>query len=71
MIRAAEGPLHAVACLECAPNRCPRAGFCMSLPAWQGLEDAVTAYLKGVTLQQLMDQAVPQPEHFEGASCGE
>ena len=31
VIRATEGPLHAVACLECEPNRCSRAGFCMSL----------------------------------------
>ena len=26
VIWAAEGPLHAVACLECAPNRCPPGG---------------------------------------------
>ena len=61
VIRATEGPLHAVACLECEPNRCSRAGFCMSLPAWKGLEEVVTDYLRSVTLQQLIDQAAPSP----------
>ena len=70
VIRAAEGPLHAVACLECEPNRCSRAGFCMSLPAWKGLEDAVTDYLSSVTLRQLIDQAPQQPENIEDYPCG-
>ena len=69
VIRATEGPLHAVACLECAPNRCARAGFCMSLPAWKGLEEVVTDYLRSVTLQQLIDQAPPQPENIEDYHC--
>ena len=70
VIRAAEGPLHAVACLECEPNRCSRTGFCMSLPAWKGLEDAVTDYLSSVTLRQLIDQAPQQPENIEDYPCG-
>lgn len=70
VIRATEGPLHAVACLECEPNRCSRAGFCMSLPAWKGLEEVVTDYLRSVTLQQLIDQAAPQPENIEDFPCG-
>ena len=70
VIEAVEGSLHAVACLECEPNRCSRAGFCMSLPAWKGLEDVVTGYLNTVTLQQLIDQAVPQPENIEDYPCG-
>ena len=70
VIRATEGPLHAVACLECEPNRCSRAGFCMSIPAWRGLEEVVTDYLRTVTLQQLIDQAAPQPENLEDYPCG-
>ena len=70
VVRATEGPLHAVACLECEPNRCSRAGFCMSLPAWKGLETVVTDYLRNVTLQQLIDQAAPQPENIEDYPCG-
>ena len=70
VIRAVEGTLHAVACLECTPNRCARAAFCMSLPAWKGLEDVVTEYLRTVTLQQLIDQAPPQPENIQDYPCG-
>ena len=69
-IRATDGPRHAVACLECEPNRCSRAGFGMSLPAWKGLEAVVTDYLRNVTLQQLIDQAAPQPENIWDYPCG-
>lgn len=62
VITAVEGSLHTVACLECNPNRCARAEFCMSLPAWKGLENVVSDYLQSVTLQQLIDQADPQRE---------
>ena len=70
VIRATEEPLHAVACLECETNRCSRAGFCMSLPAWKGLETVVTDYLRNVTLQQMIDQAAPQPENIGDYPCG-
>ena len=36
-----EGSLAPVACLEHAPNACPRSGQCPTLPLWQGLEDVV------------------------------
>ena len=70
VIRATEGAPHAVACLECQPNRCARAGFCMSLPAWKGLEDLVTDYLSSITLQQLIDNELPQPENIQDYPCG-
>ena len=70
IIKATEGTPHAVACLECYPNRCARAGFCMTLPAWMGLEDAVTNYLSTVTLQMLVDDAPPQPENIQEYPCG-
>jgi len=54
-----EGPLHAVACLERQPNACSRCGFCMTLPAWEGLDRVVRDYLKSVSLRQLLDQARP------------
>ena len=60
-----EGPLHAVACLERAENTCARCGFCVTLPAWEGLEKVVQEYLKSVTLQQLIGQAKPQPPNLE------
>ena len=49
-----EGSLAPVACLEHAPNACPRSGQCPTLPLGQGLEDVVRGYLSGVTLRELM-----------------
>ncbi len=65
-----DGPLHAVACLERPENTCARCGFCMTLPAWEGLEKTVREYLESVTLQQLLDQAKPQPANPEDYPCG-
>ena len=65
-----EGPLHAVQCLESTPNRCKRCDFCMSLPAWSGLERVVQEYLSSVTLQALIDQSIPQPENIQDYPCG-
>ena len=66
-----EGSLHAVACLEHAPNRCARCETCITLPAWEGLERTVQSYLSSVTLQSLLDGAKPQPEDAPGApQCG-
>ncbi|MBR6029780.1 MAG: Rrf2 family transcriptional regulator [Clostridia bacterium] len=65
-----DGPLHAVACLERAENTCARCGFCITLPAWEGLEQTVRDYLKSVTLQQLIDQSKPQPPNLEDYPCG-
>ena len=65
-----EGPLHAVACLERPVNECARCGFCITLPAWAGLERVVREYLESVTLQQLIDQAKPQPANPENYPCG-
>ena len=52
-----EGPMCAVSCLEHMPNRCDKCDSCMTLPAWQGLNDVVNGYLSSVTLQDLLDQA--------------
>ena len=65
-----EGPLHAVACLERPVNECARCGFCITLPAWEGLEKVVHDYLESVSLQQLIDQAKPQPSNLEDYPCG-
>lgn len=70
ILRCVEDSLHAVACLECKPNRCPRAPYCISLPAWEGLDRVVQEYLSSVTLQTLIDQAPPQPETLPDTPCG-
>ena len=59
-----------MACLERSVNACARCSFCITLPAWEGLEKVVHDYLESVSLQDLMDQAKPQPANLEDYSCG-
>ena len=55
ILRAAEGGLSPVACLEQSPNACPRCHECDTLPIWAGLEQVVNQYLDGITLQSVLD----------------
>ena len=56
ILRLTEGSLAPVACLEDDVNRCEQAAFCKTLPMWAGLNRAVTDYLDGVTLQDMLEQ---------------
>ncbi len=57
VLRATEGNLAPVTCLEHDENDCPRAGFCNTLFVWQGLSRAVNDYLNSVTLQDILDRS--------------
>lgn len=57
ILRVTEGNLCPVACLQYEPNDCSRAGECMTLFVWKGLYKAITDYLDGITLQDIMDRA--------------
>lgn len=61
VLRATEGPLAPVACLEEGSTACPRAGQCRTLPLWQGLDELVNNYLSGYTVR---DIARPNPDGF-------
>ena len=61
VLRATEGPLAPVACLEEGSKACPRAGQCRTLPLWQGLDELVNNYLSGYTIR---DIARPNPDGF-------
>ena len=56
ILRATEGNLAPVACLEQEPNRCRRCGVCLTLPVWQGLEETVNRYLDGITLRDILER---------------
>lgn len=59
ILRAGEGNLAPVACLANEDMECPRADLCITLPFWRGLDDAITAYIDSVTLEDLVkDRAV-------------
>ena len=56
ILRATEGGLSPVGCLECTTDVCPRALGCETLPVWKGLENVINDYLDGITLQDILDQ---------------
>lgn len=56
VLRATEGSLAPVACLEFEPNDCPRAGECNTLYVWEGLYKVMTEYLDSITIQDIIDK---------------
>lgn len=56
ILRATEGSLAPVACLEFEPNECPRAGDCSTLFVWEGLYKSITDYLDGISIQDIIDR---------------
>lgn len=56
ILRATEGSLAPVACLEDETNQCLRSEECMTLEFWEGLEDVICTYVDGITLEDLLHQ---------------
>ena len=56
VLRAAEGTLSPVACLDNDPASCTRSSYCVVLPIWKGLDDVINEYLDGITLQDVLDR---------------
>ena len=56
IVRATEGSLAPVACLEGDVNTCPRASECATLFVWAGLKNTVDSYLDSITLQDIIDR---------------
>ena len=53
ILRAAEGDLAPVSCLECDAEVCGRRDSCPTLPMWSELNDRINGYLDHVTLADL------------------
>ncbi len=51
ILRAAQGPLAPVGCLEESNNVCTECVNCTSLPFWQGMNQAVNNYADSYTLE--------------------
>lgn len=62
VLRITEGSLSPVDCLN--ERVCPRQTDCMTVDVWKGLEDVVTDYLEGITLQDILDRQTPSIEYF-------
>ncbi|MBR4627333.1 MAG: Rrf2 family transcriptional regulator [Ruminococcus sp.] len=57
ILRATEGSIAPVSCLEFEPNECPRAGECATLFIWEGMYKVVSDYLDSITLQDIIDRS--------------
>lgn len=53
ILRAAEGDLAPVACLQSGAESCPRAAECRTLPMWKEFYGITNAYFDGITLAEL------------------
>lgn len=54
ILRAAEGNLAPVACIEVFPNQCSRCKDCLTLPLWEKLGKTINDFVDGVTLEDLL-----------------
>lgn len=58
VLRITEGSLAPVACLDQnEPFGCDRKDDCLTLPMWKGLYKAITDYLDGITLRDVLNNA--------------
>ena len=57
VLKAAEGSLAPVTCLELPENICPHAGNCKTLPIWKELERRMDEYLESVSLADIIKQS--------------
>ncbi len=60
ILRATEGNLAPVPCLESEKNTCEKAPHCSALKIWSGLYETINNYLDGITLQQVADDISEQ-----------
>ena len=55
VVRAAEGSIAPVACLEDGAAPCDRVASCRTLPVWQHLNELIGRYLDSVSIASLLD----------------
>lgn len=65
VLKASEGSLAPVTCLEHSENICPNAGACKTLPMWTELERRIEEYLESVSIADL----VKQTASVESGTC--
>lgn len=63
ILRATEGNLAPVACLDGDEIDCPRSEHCPTLPLWQGLSKVINEYLGSVTLQDLIEMQMSADDY--------
>ena len=61
ILRAMEGSLAPIPCLEGEENLCPNSGSCFTLPFWSGLGKVIDQYVDSVTLEDLYQRTLNSP----------
>jgi Rrf2 family protein len=56
ILRAIEGSLVPVKCMEDEPNQCPRRKQCVTLEVWEQIDDAVNGVVDHIPLSELADK---------------
>ena len=56
ILRAIEGKMVPVACLEDEINQCERSSYCKTLGFWKGLSKVIDDYVDSVTLQDFLNE---------------
>ena len=56
VLRAVEGSLAPITCLQDEVNQCERCDQCDTLWFWEGMDRAINAYVDQYTLQDLIDR---------------
>jgi len=64
ILRAAEGSLAPITCLEDNANQCPRKDKCATLAFWEGYQKAVNDYIDGITLFDLIKGKSPAGDDY-------
>lgn len=53
ILRAIEGSLVPVKCMEDEPNQCPRSSMCVTLDVWKKIDEAINSVVDNITLEEL------------------
>ncbi|MDE6780795.1 MAG: Rrf2 family transcriptional regulator [Ruminococcus sp.] len=64
VLRATEGSLAPVACLEYEPNDCERIKECATIEIWEGLYKVITEYLDGITIMDVAEKCIDKSDHY-------
>ena len=59
VLRLCEGTLAPVSCLTEGAQPCPRAAECRTYPLWKGLDETISDYLDGFTIEDLTRRDEP------------
>ncbi|MBE6651646.1 MAG: Rrf2 family transcriptional regulator [Ruminococcaceae bacterium] len=56
ILRATEGSLAPISCVEDSPNQCVESCRCPTLFFWEGLNKVINEYIDGTTLEDVVNQ---------------